>query len=175
MSEEQTWITFDADVWTDADSDDADEVLSMLEAIQSSTVHTGAVVTAGGRIPTLGVRFSLIADDPGFALEAGAGIVLAALEKAGVEHQGFARLQLIDERLDELELEEPADTIVGVAEVAELLGVQKQRVPQLRVTQGFPAPIAELASGPVWKGSSLRRFAETWERKPGRPRRKVGV
>lgn len=27
----------------------------------------------------------------------------------------------------------------------------------------------ELAAGPVWAASSLRRFLDTWERKPGRP------
>jgi hypothetical protein len=35
------------------------------------------------------------------------------------------------------------------------------------------AVLGGLAAGPVWKTSSLKRFLDSWERKPGRPRRTV--
>jgi predicted DNA-binding transcriptional regulator AlpA len=53
---------------------------------------------------------------------------------------------------------------MGVAEVAELLGVTRQRVTQLAKTDGFPEPQVRLASGPVWESADV----EQWARKTGR-------
>ncbi len=63
----------------------------------------------------------------------------------------------------------------GVTEVAELLGVSKQRVAKLRERADFPTPLGELAQGPVWdlavvaswNGSGLRQSGA------GRPRAEV--
>jgi hypothetical protein len=49
--------------------------------------------------------------------------------------------------------------LVGIAEVAEMAGVSKQAVSNWRVrARDFPAPEAELASGPVW----LKANIENW-------------
>jgi hypothetical protein len=61
--------------------------------------------------------------------------------------------------------------LAGVAELAEALGVSSQRVSTLRHRDGFPAPVAELRSGPVWRLADITRFTQEWDRKPGRPRR----
>jgi hypothetical protein len=37
----------------------------------------------------------------------------------------------------------------------------------------FPEPYAELAAGPVWLEPMVRRFVESWERRPGRPRKET--
>jgi hypothetical protein len=66
-------------------------------------------------------------------------------------------------------LQQPPEGLAGVTEVAALLGVSRQRVAQLRERADFPAPIAELAAGPIWNRTSLTRFVEAWPRKPGRP------
>jgi hypothetical protein len=63
--------------------------------------------------------------------------------------------------------------MVGVAEVAAELGVSRQRVSELSQQVGFPRPVASLAAGPVWLASSIKRFVESWSRKPGRIRRKT--
>jgi hypothetical protein len=61
--------------------------------------------------------------------------------------------------------------LVGLAEIAEILGVSKQRVSQLVSSyDDFPLPESELASGRIWS----RTAVETWiathqERRPGRP------
>ncbi|MGO9873440.1 MAG: helix-turn-helix transcriptional regulator [Acidimicrobiia bacterium] len=69
------------------------------------------------------------------------------------------------------ELAQPAyPELVGVAEIAELISVTRQRVSEMRGRPGFPEPIAELRSGPVWTRASVDRFVEEWPRKPGRPR-----
>jgi hypothetical protein len=59
--------------------------------------------------------------------------------------------------------------LVGVGEAAAMLGISKQRVNVLSKRQDFPAPLARLGSGPVWRGGDLSTFAEGWQRKGGRP------
>lgn len=58
---------------------------------------------------------------------------------------------------------------VGVLEVAELLGVSRQRVFQLMKRADFPAPFATLACGQIWRKGDLSTFIDSWKRKPGRP------
>jgi predicted DNA-binding transcriptional regulator AlpA len=54
--------------------------------------------------------------------------------------------------------------LVGVSEVAAMLGVTKTRVTQLAKASAFPAPIARLAAGPVWDRGDVER----WARETGR-------
>lgn len=61
------------------------------------------------------------------------------------------------------------DRIVGVTEVAEMLGVSKQRISMLSQREDFPRPLEQLASGPVWRARDLSTFSAGWRRKPGRP------
>lgn len=64
-----------------------------------------------------------------------------------------------------------ADHLVGISEIAQMLGVTRQRAVQLVADyRDFPAPAASLAAGRIWR----RRQVEAWmnkhpERKPGRP------
>lgn len=60
--------------------------------------------------------------------------------------------------------------IAGVTEVARMLGISRQRVSTLSKRSDFPMPLAELASGPIWRVGDLSTFASGWRRKPGRPR-----
>ena len=63
--------------------------------------------------------------------------------------------------------------LVSGVEAAEILGVSRQRVHQLAADNSlFPPPVARLASGSVWLRVAVESFAEKWERKPGRPRRR---
>ena len=55
--------------------------------------------------------------------------------------------------------------LVGVAEVAEFLGISRQRVDAIaRTHDEFPKPVADLAAGRIWQ----RRDIEKWARKVGR-------
>src|SRR5690242_3103449 len=60
--------------------------------------------------------------------------------------------------------------LVGMAEIAEILGVSRQRVAQLIETyDDFPKPEVELSGGRVWSRTAI----ETWiashpDRSPGR-------
>ena len=70
------------------------------------------------------------------------------------------------ERPDELDL-------VGLAEVAQILDVSRQRAAKVAETHAdFPAPVARPAMGPVYTRDSVTAFAQRWERKrTGRPRK----
>lgn len=50
--------------------------------------------------------------------------------------------------------------LVGVREIAQLLSISRQRADQLARTKGFPDPIAELASGRIWRRSAVVRWAK---------------
>lgn len=60
--------------------------------------------------------------------------------------------------------------LVGLTEVAEMLGVSKQRVTQLaRDYDDFPAPEVELAGGRIWKRSAMEAWVTRHPvRAPGR-------
>jgi hypothetical protein len=47
----------------------------------------------------------------------------------------------------------------------------RQRFYEVIKLPGFPAPVVELAAGPVWLAESVNHFAESWNRKGGRPRK----
>jgi prophage regulatory protein len=53
-----------------------------------------------------------------------------------------------------------ARRLVGVREIAKLLGTSRQRADQLVRTKGFPNPVAELASGRIWVRSLVVRWAK---------------
>lgn len=72
-----------------------------------------------------------------------------------------------DRRLEQPILPE----IWGTVEVADELGVSRQRVHQLVAEHSrFPEPLVRLGAGPLWLADTIRAFNATWERKPGRPR-----
>lgn len=55
--------------------------------------------------------------------------------------------------------------LMGVAEIAEFLGISRQRVDALaRTKDGFPQPVASLQAGRVWRRADI----EEWARKEGR-------
>jgi predicted DNA-binding transcriptional regulator AlpA len=61
--------------------------------------------------------------------------------------------------------------LVGVAEIADILGVTRQRVHQLmRTRSDFPPPLAELAIGRVWDRKDIERWSQSLNRRRG-PRR----
>lgn len=54
--------------------------------------------------------------------------------------------------------------LVGLTEIARMLGVSRQRVGQLAKVEGFPEPTVVLAAGPVWESADV----EAWARAAGR-------
>jgi predicted DNA-binding transcriptional regulator AlpA len=56
-----------------------------------------------------------------------------------------------------------ADDILGTAEVAEVLGVSKQRIHGLRKMAEFPEPFKMLASTPLWDRRDVMTFLSKWK------------
>ncbi|MGZ4314197.1 MAG: DNA-binding protein [Gaiellaceae bacterium] len=55
--------------------------------------------------------------------------------------------------------------LVGVAEIAKMLGITRQRVNAIVQTHtDFPVPVAELSAGRIW----LRKDVEAWAHRTGR-------
>lgn len=57
--------------------------------------------------------------------------------------------------------------LAGLAEIAGLAGVSRQRAAQLARHPDFPKPVDRLAMGPVWREADVIEFLKT-PRKPGR-------
>jgi predicted DNA-binding transcriptional regulator AlpA len=49
-----------------------------------------------------------------------------------------------------------------LVEIAELLGVSKQRADQLRRRADFPAPVDRYSRGDLWAAAEVKRWAQTW-------------
>jgi len=58
--------------------------------------------------------------------------------------------------------------LVGVSEAAEILGWDRRRVSTYLSRGAFPAPIASLASGRVWRRDDVEAFARDRRRRKGR-------
>ncbi len=56
------------------------------------------------------------------------------------------------------------EELVGAAEIAKMLGVSRQRVFQLTSRPTFPAPVASLAMGKVWRASDVIGWANDSQR-----------
>jgi hypothetical protein len=60
-------------------------------------------------------------------------------------------------------------TSIRLVEIAELLGVSKQRAHQIADERGFPAPVAEDGRGRLWNRREVIGWAKVWRReKPWR-------
>jgi predicted DNA-binding transcriptional regulator AlpA len=51
--------------------------------------------------------------------------------------------------------------LMGAAEIAERLGVSRQRVQQLVKRKDWPAPVAELTMGKVWRSAEIEAWIKT--------------
>lgn len=56
-------------------------------------------------------------------------------------------------------------SLVGVAEAAAIMGWDKRRVITYLGRGSFPAPVAALASGRVWKRDDVEAYAAAWRRR----------
>lgn len=124
---------------------------------------------------TLSVRCTVTAPSAEAAVTRAKRVLRGALHEVGFRRAGnIVRIEVetmgdLDRRLHESNV--PA--LVGVAEVAQILKVSKQRASELARSADFPHPVAKLASGPVWLRSSISRHLVRWPRRPGRPSKKL--
>jgi hypothetical protein len=121
------------------------------------------------RLPMIGIDVTVYADGhlPIFmAAEMMAGEVTTVI------HAEPVGVSITRESVHRVSAESPTmPELMSAAEIAEELGVARQRVHQLRSMAAFPAPLAELRGGAVWDAAAVRKFSAEWARKPGRPPR----
>jgi hypothetical protein len=116
--------------------------------------------------------FTIQANGPAEAIEKGLAAWREAAKRIGLRVSVWPVTRAGAATYDELEADIAATALprlVGVAEVAEMLGVTKQRVSALKEERWFPRPLALLASGPVWSAAGIEKFSKDWKRRPGRP------
>lgn len=143
----------------------ADRLCDLLDGLAD---HAGvAHGAANGR--RYGARLSVGAESPAAAVEAATEVFEKAAAAAGLPPWQVVQVEVLAP--EELRRQNAAPTLpelVGVGEVAELLGVSRQRASGLARSPAFPPPVAELKAGPVWARASVERFVEHWQRRPGR-------
>jgi hypothetical protein len=123
------------------------------------------------RLGLYGARLVIDSDSAFEAIRHACEVAADSARAAGLPDWPIGRTEATEWSMLERDLEEPTyPQLVGVTELAGMVGITRQRASALARTAKFPQPAAELASGPVWFESNVRRFIEAWERKPGRPR-----
>jgi predicted DNA-binding transcriptional regulator AlpA len=63
------------------------------------------------------------------------------------------------------------EDLVGVAEIAQMLDVSRQRVDRIiKSAADFPPPLAELSAGRIWEKAAVEEWlSKNPRRGPGRP------
>lgn len=140
------------------------------DAIIEATEANGGVASFGDG--WIGIDVTVESASAIEAIFAARGIVTRAVVAAGLPADlPIERVEAKSRARAVRDLERPTyPEMLGAAEVADTLGVSRQRVDELRRAGRLPEPIAELRASPVWPRPAIDRFLETWERKPGRPR-----
>lgn len=132
---------------------------SKLAMLREAIVDRGGVplVSKDGR--RYGARFFVRAPGTESAIEEGVETLKDAAATVGlpdspvVDAEASTMAELTN---DEPEVDVPA--LIGITELADLLGVSNQLVTVLVRAKGFPPPVAELNAGPVWVLDSINRF-----------------
>ncbi len=128
------------------------------------------VVTHGPGAGNLGATIAVEANTAFSAVAHVTAVILGECASVGVIGREVVDVRAVEWSRLEAELgQSNALELVGVSEVAELLGVTRQRAHTLAAGPTFPQPVARLAAGPVWTRTSISHFLDSWERKPGRP------
>ncbi|MCP4303576.1 MAG: helix-turn-helix domain-containing protein [bacterium] len=61
----------------------------------------------------------------------------------------------------------PEAELVGVAEIADILGLSRQRVNRIVQTHDdFPEPLAELSAGRIWRAEEIEKWMQRTGRTP---------
>lgn len=116
------------------------------------------------------VTLTAEAATPADALASTAKRTLEAMSLADGRCGQIASAEVFTEaEADRRVAEDGLPEVVGIAEIADLLNVSRQRASALQTRNGFPQPVAQLRTGPVWRLNDLSKFAGTWDGQPGRP------
>lgn len=167
---EQGWsITVEA-AGTKAGAVDDDALDNFATLLAKLDIAVSCAQDHSGYGATFSVSNAEAGHDPSDAALYGLRAFRDAAVAASLPELPIVELQVLTDDEQDRRLAVPAiPELVGVTEIAEDLGVSRQRAHQLTKRPDFPAPIAKLQAGPVWTRPSLDRFVEQWrEAKPDR-------
>jgi predicted DNA-binding transcriptional regulator AlpA len=126
------------------------------------TTHDRIADKLAGRGPALAqgpesvrIYFGVDGSDITIAQKDAMDLVTEVIDELGLKHAEILSLEIAVPR-SEKRLE---PDLVGLREVATLLGISHQRVAQLAKRTDFPRPIQRLRATPVWVESDIRKFA----------------
>jgi len=144
--------------------DPLDERLDLLAELLAS--HDGVVSCSE---KSLSLRCSVTNERYDGALGEGSEIMQKALVEAGLPDWPVVRVEAVRQDRLEADLSESAvPEVLGVTEVAKLLGVTRQRLAVIRREhEDFPKPFTELAATPLWYKEAITEWSKHWNRRPG--------
>lgn len=147
------------EVALDEGGDEIPELESKLEAVRAAIVELGGVPLVSKDSGRFGARFWVRAPGTESAVERGVEALQEAAATAGLPAGPVVEVEA--STLEELSHDGSGGEVpplIGITELAEILGVSHQLVTVLVRAKGFPVPAAELNAGPVWTLSSVNRF-----------------
>jgi hypothetical protein len=152
------------EVWVD---EEVDLALPAYQALLDKLTDVHG--TLGGHRQRWDSRVTVEAADGVEAVAKAVQAIRERAEAAGVPFGAVARLDVVeaDELAEELSKPNFPD-LVDTRMAADIVGITRQRLHQLRQSGRFPRPLLELPSTPLWARAGVEAFAAQ-ERKPGRP------
>jgi len=150
------------------DGGDAQADLAGLDKLlDAMTNHAGVV--SGGQAGWA-ARISVQAASPRNAVARGGDLIAAAARSADLPDWPVVRLEAVDHDELDRELARPQlPDMVSGPEAADMLGVTRQRLHQLRSNPRFPQPLIERTGALLYARATIESFRAAWDRRPGRP------
>lgn len=145
----------------DVDEDRAIELLDQL-----GDLRAGVIPVDDALVVTVNVEAGSLRQAIATALqhvEAATGSKAVGIEVLTHEH--------IERRLTEPDIPD----LVGYVEIADMLGVSRQRARQLADLEGFPPAVVTTASGPLRVRAAVEEWSKTRRTTGGRPRKSETV
>lgn len=148
------------EVVLDGDDGQVPDLEAKLDALRVAIADRGGVPLAFPDSRRYGARFCVRAPEAGAAVDEGVQAFKEASDSVGLPDATVVDVETstMAELNTDHDPDVPIPDLVGITELAELLGVSNQLVTLLVRAKGFPAPVAELNAGPVWTLKSVNRF-----------------
>ena len=163
-------MSYTVDLRARSDDDSLDTEYGWLKTFAEMVAEYGGAAAAGST-DSYEASFNVVTDSMVNALIDATDRFVNAAKKARLPEWAITYAEVVtDAELDRMLAIPNYPTLVGVAELAEILDVSKQRASQLSKSSRFPPPFQTLKSGPVWDRHAVMSFLEHWDRKPGRPK-----
>lgn len=146
------------EVALNGDHKDIPDLEAKLDELRAAIAERGGVPLRARDGQRYGARFCVTAPEAGAAVDEGVRTLREASASVGLPDSPVVDVEAstLDELADAATEEVPQ--LIGVTELAELLGVGHHLVTLLVRAKGFPAPAAELNAGPVWTLDGVNRF-----------------